>query len=73
MSDILITANSEFEVFQAEAQTEAGTIFLDAFMPDDTHLVVVDAGRIILPGQAERVLIAQARMAGLTVEREEQI
>jgi hypothetical protein len=70
--DIIITRDRELMVAQAEGVTDAGVEFVDAYNPG-AEIVVVDAGRIILPdgveGRNERSLfVGLARTAGLEVE-----
>lgn len=45
--DLVATCDSEFDVAQIEGMTERGIAFVDAWL--DSQIVVVDAGRIIVP------------------------
>lgn len=72
MSDIEITHGSEFMVWQAEGQTDAGTSFIDGYIPerDATVMTVVDSGRIVLPDTAMDDFIRKARERGLEISKQ---
>lgn len=68
--DLTFTRSGEFEVFVIDGQTGAGVDWVDAFLggPD---MVVVDAGRIVLPldllGMAEAAALADGLIVQIEV------
>lgn len=69
MTDLDITRDGEMMVVQIEGATDAGSEFVDSYMPaEPSDLVVVDSGRIILPLAALDTFTAAAREHGLTFE-----
>lgn len=69
-ADIEITkdATGELMVAQAEGLTEAGTDFVDAYTNE--QMVVVDAGRIIIPEADIDAFVLAGQLVGLRVEVE---
>lgn len=65
MTDLTIARDSELMVAQVEGETAAGIAWIDAYTALD--LVVVDAGRIIIPEAGLFALRERARAADLTM------
>lgn len=63
--DIELTRDDELMVVQAEAQTDEGTEFIDAYYND--RLTVVDEGRIILHTDDEPAFKLAANAKGLEI------
>lgn len=68
MTDLTFSRSGELDVTQIEGNTDAGIEFVDAVTVFD--LVVVDAGRIIVPSDNAVALQELATLDGLTVEDE---
>lgn len=66
-NDLTITRDTELMVVHVASETAEGEEFVDAYLPADAELVVVDSGRIILPAAAASAFVAEARKRGLTV------
>jgi len=64
--DITIKVDDEHAVGMAEAQTDAGEDFIDAFTA--AELVAVDVGRIIIPEAEVVAFMDAAEASGLRVE-----
>lgn len=70
MTDVEILKNTELGVASLDGQTARGIDFVDLVVY--RQLVVVDAGRIIVPLDGLPAVLADAREAGISVEIETQ-
>lgn len=66
MTDITLTPAPDLKVLYAEANTERGEEFLDAYTAPE--LVAVDVGRIIVPATGQAELVRQAAEQGCSTE-----
>lgn len=64
MTDLEVTRSSEFMVAHVEGMTRESEDFLDSYL--SIEMIVVDAGRIIVPDSLIGSLLDSARERGLT-------
>lgn len=68
MPDIQMTRDGELMVAHAEGLTDAGTEFIDAYLPSRVdRIVAVDSGRIIIHTDDEAAFVEAAKLRGLEV------
>lgn len=68
MTDLQLHRDTELMIAHIEAETEHGIAFVDAYLPDDAEIVVIDSGRVILPEPSLPAFLDAADRASLTVE-----
>lgn len=67
---IEIKRDSELMVSHVEADEEEEVEFVDAWLPADAEISVIDSGRIIIPDANLDAFTSAARKAGLDVQTE---
>lgn len=66
-SDINVLREPEMQVFHAEAETAAGAVYVDSYMPATGSIQVLDSGRIIAPLECVEQFEKGAAERGLTL------